>query len=86
MLYMVIERFKNCDAEAIGERFKLSGRMMPEGIIYHASWVEAAGTCCYQIMETSDLELLKVWMSRWEDLVVFEIVPILTSADFWAKR
>ena len=86
MLYMAIERFKNGDVEAIGKRFKLSGRMMPEGVTYHASWVDVEGTRCYQIMETPNLELLKAWMSRWEDLVAFEIVPILTSADFWATR
>ncbi len=86
MLYMVIERFKNGDAEVIGKRFKLSGRMMPEGVAYHASWVDSAGTCCYQVMETPDLELLKAWMSRWEDLVDFEIIPVTTSAEFWAKK
>jgi hypothetical protein len=25
------------------------------------------------------------WVSRWDDLIDFEIVPVLTSADFWAK-
>jgi hypothetical protein len=29
---MVIEQFKNGDAEPVGERFKRSGRMMPEGL------------------------------------------------------
>jgi Protein of unknown function (DUF3303) len=86
MLYMVIEQFKNGDAEAIGKRFRLGGRMMPEGVTYHASWVDVAGTRCYQIMETPDLKLLKTWMSRWDDLVDFEIVPVTTSADFWAKK
>lgn len=86
MLYMVIERFKNGDAEAISKRFKLSGRMMPEGLTYHASWIDGAGACCYQVMETADLELLKTWMNRWEDLVDFEIIPVEASADFWAGR
>jgi hypothetical protein len=86
MLYMVIERFKHGDAEAIGKRFKISGRMLPEGVTYHASWVDLAGTCCFQIMETLDPELLNAWASRWEDLVAFEIVPVLASADFWARK
>jgi hypothetical protein len=86
MLYMVIERFKNGDAEPIGKRFKQNGRMMPEGATYHASWVDTAGTCCYQIMETANPELLKAWMSRWDDLVKFEIVSVTTPADFWSKK
>ena len=86
MLFMVIERFKNGVTEAIGERFKQSGRMMPQGVTYHASWVDLAGTRCYQLMEAPHPELLNEWVSRWNDLVDFEIVHVLTSADFWAKR
>jgi hypothetical protein len=44
MLFMVIERFKHGDATLIGERFKRRGRMLSEGVAYHASWVDLAGT------------------------------------------
>jgi len=81
---MVIERFK-CDARAIGERFQHKGRMLPDGAAYHASWVDSTGTRCFQIMEAPRLESLNPWVRRWDDLVDFEIVPVLTSADFWAK-
>jgi hypothetical protein len=50
MLFMVIERFKNADARPIGERFKESGRMLPEGVEYHGSWVDAAAARCFQVM------------------------------------
>jgi Protein of unknown function (DUF3303) len=83
---MVIERFKNGDARAVGERFKLRGRMLPEGVTYHASWVDAAGTCCYQVMESAEPGLLKAWMGFWEDLVEFEVVPVTASADFWSAK
>ena len=86
MLFMVIEHFKNGDPAPVGERFKLSGRMLPEGVTYHASWVDAGGTRCFQIMEAPDAESLNAWITRWQDLVDFEIVPVLTSADFWAKK
>ena len=85
MLFMVIERFRNGDHRPVGERFQRSGRMMPEGLVYHASWMESTGARCFQIMETEDPGLLDAWVSRWSDLVDFEIVPILTSADFWAR-
>lgn len=86
MLLMVIERFKHGDAGPIGERFKRSGRMLPEGVTYHASWVDSTGTRCFQLMETLHPELLNTWVSCWDDLVDFEIVPVLTSADFWARK
>jgi len=84
MLFMVIERFKNGDSEAIGERFKRSGRMLPEGVAYHASWIDAAGTCCFQVMEAPDPASLNAWIGRWEDLVDFEVIPVVTSSDFWS--
>jgi len=83
MLYMVIEHFK--DAPAIGERFKHTGRMLPEGVVYHASWVEPSGARCFQIMEAQDAALLQAWAGRWQDLADFEIVPVLTSQQFWAE-
>jgi len=85
MLLMVIERFKNGDAGPIGERFRRDGRMLPEGVIYHASWVDPAGARCFQLMEAPDAESLAAWTSRWDDLVEFEVVSVLTSADFWSK-
>ena len=85
MLFMVIERFKQGDAGPIGERFQRSGRMLPEGVTYHASWVDSAGSRCFQVMEAAHPELLGPWVSRWDDLVEFEIIPVLTSSDFWAQ-
>lgn len=83
---MVIERFKNGEIGPVGERFRVSGRMMPEGLTYQASWIDPAGTVCYQLMEAANEQLLEIWMSHWRDLVDFEVVPVLTSADFWAGR
>jgi uncharacterized protein DUF3303 len=79
---MVIERFKHGDARLIGERFRSRGRMLPEGVAYQASWVDAAGARCFQVMEAAHAELLNPWVSRWDDLIDFEIVPVLTSDDF----
>ena len=56
MLFMVIERFRHGDAGPIGKRVRLSGRMLPEGITYHASWVDSAGTRCFQVMEWQRIE------------------------------
>jgi hypothetical protein len=84
MLFMVIERFKRGDPQPIGERFKRSGRMLPEGVNYLASWIDSASMRCFQVMEAPDRQLLDAWIARWDDLVDFEVVPVLTSADFWA--
>ena len=85
MLFMVIEKFKQGDARSVGERFHQSGRMLPPGVAYLASWVDTAGARCFQLMATDKPALLETWTKHWEDLVEFEIVPVLTSSDFWAK-
>jgi len=85
MLLMVIEKFKDGNAKLVGERFRRDGRMLPQDVIYHASWVDPVGARCFQLMEAPDAESLIAWTSRWDDLVEFEIVPVLTSADFWAQ-
>ena len=85
MLFMVIERFRQGNAEAVGARFKVSGRMLPAGVTYLASWMDTTGARCFQIMEAPDLDALSPWVRCWDDLVEFEIVPVLTSADYWAR-
>ena len=84
MLFMVIEHFKEGALKPIGERFRRQGRMMPDGVTYCASWVEPAGTRCFQVMEAPRRELLEQWIGRWNDLVDFEVIPVLTSSEFWA--
>ena len=38
MLFMVIEQFRSGDPKPIRERFLERGRMLPDGVNYHASW------------------------------------------------
>lgn len=81
MLYMVIERFKPGRAAEVYRRFRERGRMAPEGLRYHASWVDHRFERCFQVMETDDETLIGEWTAHWDDLVEFEIVPVRTSAD-----
>jgi hypothetical protein len=83
---LISEHFKHGDRKLVGERFTRNGRMMPDDIAYHASWLDATGARCFQIVEAPHLELLRPWLKRWEDLIDFEIVPVMTSGDFWSKR
>ena len=81
MVFMVIERFKHGDATPVYRRFRERGRLTPEGLTYIGSWVTADLTTCFQVMETSDRTLLDDWIGRWQDLVDFEIIPVISSAE-----
>jgi hypothetical protein len=81
MLYFVIESFRNQDGRAIYRRFRDKGRMMPEGLVYHASWIAADLSRCFQVMECDDIGLLQSWVGQWSDLAAFEIVPVQSGKD-----
>ncbi len=81
MLYMVIERFRAGNPKPVYARFAAKGRMLPEGVDYQASWVTEDGAVCYQVMKAANRALLDRWMANWADLVDFEVVPVVTSAE-----
>jgi uncharacterized protein (UPF0332 family) len=81
MLYMIIERFHRGKEKALYKRFAEKGRMMPEGLNYINSWIDENVTTCYQVMQTDSEEKIHEWISHWNDLTDFEIIPVLTSAQ-----
>jgi hypothetical protein len=81
MLYMVIEHFKNRDGVAVYRRYRERGRMMPEGLKYVDSWVEPSFERCFQLMECDDPSLFQQWTAQWQDLLEFEIIPVVTSKE-----
>lgn len=81
MLFMVVEKFREQNAKRIYSRLKEEGRMAPEGLVYKGSWVEADLGRCFQLMECDDVALLQQWVSNWQDLVEFEIVPVLDGEE-----
>ena len=85
MLFMVIEHFRGGDAAPVYARFRERGRLAPEGLTYVNSWVTADLTRCYQVMACDDRALLDEWLARWSDLVDFEVVPVVTSAEAAAR-
>lgn len=84
-LYMVLEHFKNKDAVAVYRRFRDSGRMVPEGLMYVSSWVDDKLERRYQLMGTHDRRLLDEWMANWNDLVNFEVRAVVTSEEVAEK-
>ena len=81
MLFMVIENFRAQDAKSVYRRYSETGRLMPDGITYVGSWVQADLSRCFQIVECEDVTLLQRWVAAWRDLVEFDIVPVVTGQE-----
>jgi hypothetical protein len=79
MLFMIVEHFK--DPVAVYRRFRERGRMAPDGLHYVNSWVTHDLGRCYQVMECDDRHLLDQWLAQWSDLVHFDVIPVLASAE-----
>ena len=81
MLYMVVERYKNCDAVPVYRRFRERGRMMPDGLRYVSSWVETNWDRCFQLMECDDPAIFAEWIAQWDDLIGFDVAPVVPSSE-----
>jgi len=80
MQYMIVETFTS-GPEPVYARFRAKGRMAPEGLRYIGSVVTTDGRRCYQLMECDDRTLLDQWIAVWSDLVAFDVIPVISSAE-----
>ena len=81
MLYLIIEIFKNQDPVPVYRRFRDRGRLAPEGVRYVSSWVTEDLQRCFQVMEADSRQLLDEWLANWNDLVEFEVYPVISSHE-----
>jgi hypothetical protein len=81
VLYMVIEHFRNRNPLPVYTRFRERGRLAPDGLTYVSSWVTDDFSTCYQVMETEHRSLLDQWITNWSDLVDFDVIPVVPSAE-----
>jgi len=81
LLYMIVENFKNRDPVPIYQRFRDRGRLTPEGLQYVSSWVDEGLERCFQLMETADRKFLDEWIANWNDLIEFEVYPVVSSKE-----
>ena len=76
---MVIETYTHGPVPVYA-RASERGRMLPSGLAYLDSWVDERDLKrCFQLMDTDDPSLFDEWFVSWNDLVEFEIIPVVTS-------
>ena len=82
MLFLIVQRYTH-GAGPIYERAAAKGRMLPDGVRHLGSWIvddERLDTC-YEVAEAADRSLIDEWISHWDDISDFEVMPVLTSAQ-----
>ena len=85
MLFMIIEHFRNGDSVPVYRRFREKGRMAPDSVKYVGSWITDDMRQCYQVMEAPTRADLDRWTANWNDLVDFEVIPVITSPEAQAR-
>jgi len=78
---MIVEHFRNQDPVPVYRRFRDRGRLAPEGLQYVTSWVDEKLERCFQLMEAEDRKYLDDWIANWDDLVEFEVYPVISSTE-----
>jgi hypothetical protein len=62
------------------------GRMLPPGLEFVDSWIDMRDlNRCFQLMDTDDVSVFDQWTANWNDLVAFEIIPVISSAEASAR-
>jgi len=77
VLFMVVEKFRNQDGKAVYRKLRDGGRALPDGLKFVASYVSADLGRCFQLMETDDVTLFQRWIADWQEVVEFEVVPVV---------
>jgi hypothetical protein len=78
---MIVEHFRNGDPVPVYRRFRQHGRLAPAGLVYVSSWVDEKLERCFQLMEADNVEHINEWIANWNDIVDFEVYPVITSAE-----
>jgi hypothetical protein len=85
--YMVVEHLRY--AAEVYRRLWDRGRMAPEGLVFVSAWVDEDIQRSYRLMQTHDRRLLDEWMANWNDLIDFEVHPVITPEEagerLWAQ-
>ena len=81
--YMVVEHIK--DAAAVYQRLWDRGRILPNGLLLRSVWFEENVERGYRLVQTHDRRLLDEWMANWNDLIEFEVCPVITPEEAGEK-
>ena len=80
MKFMVLWTFKPSAAKDVIARFSETGGMPPEGVTMISRFHAISGNGGFALAESDDPIAMGSWTRQWNDLMSFEIVPVVDDA------
>ena len=84
MHFIVSWTFSPENANSTIERFKETGAPPPDGVPMVARWHDVAGRRGFALAETDDAAAISKWTRQWNDLLAFEVVPVVNDEQLAA--
>ncbi|MDX1572170.1 MAG: DUF3303 family protein [Xanthomonadales bacterium] len=82
MIFHISFEYTPDNRDKVHERFKETGAPPPDGVTMTGRWHSAAGNRGFLVAEAEGAEPIARWLQEWTELVSFEVVPVLTDAEF----
>jgi hypothetical protein len=79
MIYLTIYRWKPENRKEIVARFMENGGAPPTGVKLLSRWTDLGGGRGFTLTETDDPVALSSFCYVWNDLMSFEIVPVIND-------
>jgi hypothetical protein len=79
MVFLTTYHWKPEHRKAIVERFMATGGVPPEGVKLLSRWTDVAGGRGFTLSEADDVVAIGRFFYAWNDLMTFEIVPVLND-------
>ena len=84
MHYMITWQFGPEHTKETVQRFLETGGAPPEDVAMLSRWHDLSGGWGCAVFESNDPIALSRWCHQWNDLVTFEIVPVLNDEEIGA--
>lgn len=81
MLYMITWTFAAGNTRAVNDRFLKTGGTPPEGAKMVGRWIRLDNGG-FALCETDDPLTVTKWLLDWNDLIDFEVHPVVTDEQY----
>lgn len=79
MQFMTVYTFRPEHANSATERFLETGGQPPKGAKMISRWHDVSGGRGFALSESDDPVAMTKWCRQWNDLLSFEIIPVVTD-------